>query len=398
MSAEKDSKVLFDAAQFEHDIKAARDATKPSQAEEDKHLAKLENWTTFLGVGGLLLAMQGAISPTSMVMVGFYWYAKFAIIAHHSLHGGWGVKRRGWFGQGVYRRIVDWLDWIFPTAWIVEHNKTHHYYLNEDLDPDFVERNTEEIRVLGLPKWVLYAVVAVDALLWKWGYYASNTLKLLHADKPGAPSKENFKDAITMIQLIFRLHDPWHRALAFDLVKILAPKLLINFVAIPMLAGVLHQTSYGMLPWCWFTLINIVGAEAFTNMHAFATIVTNHAGGDMWHFTGSCKADSAEFILRATLGSTAYPAGNDFIDYFHGYLNYQCEHHAFPALSPLHYQRLHPHFFRICAEHGVPTVKENIIVRTMKTAEVMVGNAKHKRIIGQACDQPELWNLKAKAA
>jgi len=201
-----------------------------------------------------------------------------------------------------------------------------------------------------------------------------------------------------MIQLIFRLYDPWHRALAFDLVKILAPKLLINFVAIPMLAGVLHQTSYGMLPWCWFTLINIVGAEAFTNMHAFATIVTNHAGGDMWHFTGSCKADSAEFILRATLGSTAYPAGNDFIDYFHGYLNYQCEHHAFPALSPLHYQRLHPHFFRICAEHGVPTVKENIIVRTMKTAEVMVGNAKHKRIIGQACDQPELWNLKAKAA
>lgn len=392
--AQKEATCCFDAAEFEKDLKAARDASRPSPAEEENHLARLELWTTLLGLAGLVLAVRGTISPIAMVLLGYYKYGKFAILAHHSLHGGWGLARRGWFAHGLYRRVVDWLDWIFPMAWIVEHNKVHHYYLNEDEDPDFVERNTAAVQDYDIPLFAKYAIVAVQAVIWKWWYYASNTLKTLHAHKPGAPSKELMDDAITMNTLVYKLFDPWHRVVAFDFAfRVMGPTFLLNFVCIPVLAGVL-QGRGGMLPFCWLTWINIAGAEAVTNVHAFCTIVTNHAGSDLWHFTGSCKADTAEFYIRAILGSSAYPAGNDFIDYFHGYLNYQCEHHAFPSISPLHCQRLHPLFKGVCAKHGVPYVQENIITRTRKTADIIVGTAKHKRLVGQCIDQPEMWMVK----
>jgi fatty acid desaturase len=276
-------------------------------------------------------------------------------------------------------------------AWIIEHNKVHHYYLNEDADPDYVQRNTEAIHEYDISLQAKYAIVAVQSVIWKWWYYASNTLKTMHADKPGAPSKAELHDAITMNTLVYKLNDPWYRGLAKDFAYIMAPNFLITFVGIPMLGGV-FRWNFSLIPFCWITLINVLGAEAITNVHAFCTIVTNHAGSDLWSWNApKAMPDTAEFYLRATMGSVAYPAGNDFVDYFHGYLNYQCEHHAFPSISPLHYQRLHPLFKKVCAKHGVPYIQENIVARTKKTADIIAGVAKHKHMVGNCVDQPEVW-------
>lgn len=391
----KDAPPNFDPDKFAKDLKAARDVTKPSEREDAEHMRTIEKWTAILLLVGLCLGCRGVLSPVAMIILGYYKYAQFAILAHHSLHGGWGDRRRGWYANGMYRRVTDWLDWIFPLAWVVEHNKIHHYYLNEDADPDFVERNTEMVQAWEGPLGVKYMSTVVMAVGWKWYYYASNTLKLLHADKPGAPSKTNLEKHISVLGLFLGAvtGDPWYQGLAMDfLFRVVGPPLLLHFMAIPALAGLVHGThALGAIPFCWYTFANIVGAEVITNVHAFCTIVTNHAGADLWHFDGSCKADTAEFFLRAVLGSTAYHAGSDLVDYFHGYLNYQSEHHAFPTLSPLHYQRLHPHFKRVCADHGVPYVQEPVWVRTKKTADVIVGVAKHKRLKGNATEQPELW-------
>eukprot|EP00928_Gymnodinium_smaydae_P097447 TRINITY_DN8831_c0_g2_i2.p1 TRINITY_DN8831_c0_g2~~TRINITY_DN8831_c0_g2_i2.p1 ORF type:complete len:342 (-),score=47.12 TRINITY_DN8831_c0_g2_i2:184-1209(-) len=324
-------------------------------------------------------------------------YAKFAILAHHSLHGGWGRSRRGWFANGAYRRVIDWLDWIFPAAWIMEHNKIHHYRLNEDADPDYVQRNTIPIQEGDYSMLQKYLMVFVNMLTWKWSYYASNTLKTLHADQPGAPSKAEMDEAITLPFLIKMAlqGNPWYRALAMDFFgRVMALPFVMHFVAIPVIAGC-FSGDFTSVPFCWTTFANVVGAELITNVHVFCTIVTNHAGADLWWFQDPCKADSPEFFLRAVLGSTAYPAGNDLIDYYHGYLNYQGEHHAFPDLSPLHYQRLHPRFKTVCEEFGVPYVQENIVTRSMKTIDIIVGKGKHKCLYGQAVDQPELWAVSA---
>eukprot|EP00928_Gymnodinium_smaydae_P059400 TRINITY_DN4271_c0_g1_i1.p1 TRINITY_DN4271_c0_g1~~TRINITY_DN4271_c0_g1_i1.p1 ORF type:complete len:403 (-),score=98.64 TRINITY_DN4271_c0_g1_i1:327-1535(-) len=395
MSATAAKEPSFNAEDFGKRLKAVREETRPTKEEEERHLAKLELWTTTLGVVGLVFAVRGQISFLAMLALGFYKYAKFAILAHHSLHGGWGRSRRGWYANGVYRRVVDWMDWIFPAAWIMEHNKIHHYRLNEDADPDYVQRNTTSIQESdeSMPKKYLW--VFLNMLTWKWAYYASNTLKTLHADEKGVPAKAEFDEPLTMPWVLKMAiqGDPWYRALAMDFIgRVMALPFLIYFVAIPVLAGCLSG-NFESFPFCWAAFINVAFAEMITNVHAFCTIVTNHAGSDLWWFQDACKADSPEFFLRAVLGSSAYPAGNDFVDYYHGYLNYQGEHHAFPDLSPLHYQRLHPRFKQVCADFGVPYVQENIVKRSLKTIDIIVGKSKHKCLYGQAVDQPAMWSV-----
>ena len=45
---------------------------------------------------------------------------------------GKGEYNRFRFGVGsLYRRCVDWLDWMLVEAWNVEHNNLHHYCLGE---------------------------------------------------------------------------------------------------------------------------------------------------------------------------------------------------------------------------------------------------------------------------
>lgn len=398
----KDPVETFDSVAFGDELRAARDATKPTEDEEQKHLSGLELFTTLLGLLGLLLAMRGVVSPLAMLAIGYYKYAKFAILAHHSLHGGWGLSRRGSYALGAYRRTIDWLDWIFPQAWIVEHNKCHHYHLNEIEDPDYVERNLDYLRTREWPMAAKLAFTAFTMFTWKWFYYASNTLKLLHKQNKDAPSG---LDAIMMtvttaLDGAFKGSE-WYRSLSVDLFfRVLGPPALMHFLALPMAAGVLQRLLgsdvgvLGGLPFCWAALINSFGAEFITNTHAFCTIVTNHAGSDLWGFEDTCGTDTPEFYLRSVLGSSAYHAGTNAIDFFHGYLNYQGEHHAFPNLSPLHYQRLHPHFKRVCAQHGVPYVQEPVWTRTRKTVEIMVGSTCQPSMKGQACDQPELWKIK----
>jgi len=399
VEADGATKTIFDADGFERDIKQARDSTKPSEDEEVAHLAKLELWTTILGVVGLPLMLRGVVSPLAMICLGYYRYAKFAILAHHNLHGGYGTRRRGWYAQGFYRRMIDWLDWILPEAWIVEHNKEHHYKLNEDEDPDYVQRNTELVRMF--PTWPLrYFFVFFNAVVWKWAYYASNTLKLLHKDRKGAPAKKVLDRPFTLIEIVIQMGKcrtwsnlAWFFVYVPDFIfRCMGPPLVMNFVVIPMIAFGLARLTGGDA-WNAFAMaiVNFMGAEMVNNVHSFATIATNHSGEDLWHFQEPCKADCAEFYLRAILGSSAYHAGTDAIDYFHGFLNYQGEHHAFPSLSPLHYQRLHPKFKAVCAKYGVPYVQEPVWTRVRKTADIATGATKHKEMPGQACHHPELF-------
>jgi len=388
---------LFDATAFEKDIRGARDETAPTEEAERKHWNKMRMWTAVIGLAGLALAVRGVVSPTAMILIGVYKFVNFAIIAHHSLHGAWGSRVRGTFAKNIYRRVVDWLDWICPAAWNIEHNKAHHYHLNEDADPDFVQRNTALIRTFPT-KVLRYLLVALNMTSWKWGYYASNTLKLLHQGRPGAPSKEQFELPLSLFDLAANLicfrNFRWHFLLTVDLVfRVMGPNLLVNLL-VPTVGGVVTSVAGGD-GWKVFNyaLLNLAGAEVFTNVHAFSTIVTNHAGADLWHFKDSCLTDTAEFYLRAVLGSAAYHAGSDPVDYLHGFLNYQAEHHAFPALTPLHYQRLHPRFKAVCAKHGVPYIQEPVWVRVRKTVDVIVGDGVHKELKGQATEQPEFWSV-----
>merc|ERR1740138_1747874 len=125
----------------------------------------------------------------------------------------------------------------------------------------------------------------------------------------------------------------------------------------------------------------MVLAEAFTNIHSFLVIATNHVGDDIYRFETTCKPKSDEFYLRAIIGSANFRTGSDSStqftadcnDFFHGWLNYQIEHHMFDDMTMLQYQKVAPKVRAICEKHGVPYVQENVFKRFGQLTDVMVG-------------------------
>ena len=49
------------------------------------------------------------------------------------------------------------------------------------------------------------------------------------------------------------------------------------------------------------------------------------------------------------------------------------EHHCYPQLSMLSYQKAAPQLRAICEKHNVPYVQQNVFRRLVKTANIMVG-------------------------
>jgi fatty acid desaturase len=57
----------------------------------------------------------------------------------------------------------------------------------------------------------------------------------------------------------------------------------------------------------------------------------------------------------------------------------QVEHHCWPTLSMLSYQKAAPELRTICERHGVPYTQESVWVRLVRTVEIMVGTESMRR-------------------
>mmetsp|Transcript_14508 Transcript_14508/g.29398 ORF Transcript_14508/g.29398 Transcript_14508/m.29398 type:complete len:244 (-) Transcript_14508:220-951(-) len=215
-------------------------------------------------------------------------------------------------------------------------------------------------------------------MTWKWFYYAPNTykeLKLARMRKEGKHIPEEIKpeEPITIKDCL--VGQNYFYSL-FELVTVvLAPYLLIHFFLTPLpWLAVGDYMGVGSTMY-WNAVKNLFLAELLTNVHGFIAVVTNHAGDDMYRFRRACRPFSGSFYLRQVLASVDYQMGTDLVDFMHGWLNYQIEHHMWPQLSMLSYQKSAPLVQEICQRYGVPYVKHNVFWRLKKTVDIMVGNA-----------------------
>jgi len=151
--------------------------------------------------------------------------------------------------------------------------------------------------------------------------------------------------------------------------KVIGPYLLIHFFVMPLPCLLLGTGAY------MNALANLFLAEILTNIHSFIVIASNHAGHDMYKFDRGCIPNSATFYMRQVVSSVNFKTGGDLNDALHGYLNYQIEHHVWPNLSALSYQRGQPELKAICEKYGVPYIQESVWVRLKKTVDIMVGLA-----------------------
>jgi len=364
------------------------------------HLNKIVRWRNIAAVIGLGTVWMTP-NPITAVALSTWSYASWTMIAHHTCHGGYNKcnssssskgKRKSrftsrGFGLGLQNRFIDWLDWMLPEAWNIEHNRLHHYRLNEEKgDPDLVQRNFKSIRDnTKLPYFVKYGITAMLSTIWKWYYYAPNTYKELKVNewrKSGKKLPVGFDpdEAVTILALFKPSNkNTLHQIFNFgDVIKdVLGPLLFGRYVIIPaVLFGVGSAIGSGLglgRVLATNAIINLLVGELLTNIHSFATIVTNHSGEDMYTFDDAVIPKTGSFYVRQVVGSVNYNAGNDLIDFSHGFLNYQIEHHVWPHLSMLQYQRGAPQLKAICQKHGVPYVQENVFERVRKTLDVAVG-------------------------
>merc|ERR1712118_337490 len=126
-------------------------------------------------------------------------------------------------------------------------------------------------------------------------------------------------------------------------------------------------------------------------------VVTNHAGDDLYRFEGHAIARSPSFYLRQIVSSVNFTTGGaeggfvaDAIDFCHGWLNYQIEHHLWPDLSMRSYQKAQPLVRALCKKHGVPYVQHSVFYRLHKTVEIIVGNSSMRKFPARYHHAPDI--------
>ncbi len=377
----------IDKEQLKEDIEAIKATIGTPSQEDFEHLLKMERWGrmfTFSGYGVIVLLVT---LPLFTTVSGFLFWTlaivaallistgnvgRWANVTHPILHGAYDkvpnvplhYTRKG-FAKGS-RRYIDWLDWIEPKAWSYEHNIMHHYHLGEKDDPDNVELNTQWIVQSKMPMWVRYILIYAFAATWKFTYYAPNTLRVL------ANKKLKEEDKIEIEALNWSPKDPLGLELWMDNIL---PYFIIKFIVIPALF-----IPFGVSA-VFTALLVVVLAEIFTNLHSFLVIVPNHSAEDIYMFNKPSKGEG-EFYLRQIMGSVNYNTGSNLIDFMHGWLNYQVEHHLFPNLPLSQYQKMQPIVKEICKKHNLEYRQESVFKRIKMTIELMVGKTKLLRVDG----------------
>jgi len=375
----------FDVDAFTNEIKNLGKKLENEQGEADvRHLNKMIAWSNMCAFVGLVTMGLG-VNIVSIVALSTWTFTRWTMIAHHVCHGGYDkchpVKTR-WnrfkFAVGsVWRRVCDWLDWMMPEAWNVEHNNRHHYCLGERDDPDLVEENAGFLREKNTPLFLKYIALVFNVTTWKWFYYAPNTykeLKLAYLRRRGKPIPEGVKpeDAVTMLSILggsCPFYSLWEL-----ITVVFAPFAIIHFIVLP-LPYIAIGRIVGNEDMFFNAVMNLLLAELFTNVHGFVAVVPNHAGDDMYRFHHGCKPFSGSFFVRQVISSVDFQTGSDICDFLHGYLNYQIEHHLWPNLSMLSYKKSQPLVKEICGKYGIPYVQENVFLRTKKTIDIMLGHS-----------------------
>lgn len=363
----------FDLESFGREVNDLGEQLKAEQGQEDqKHLKKMIWWSRICAAVGLGTMWMGP-NPLSIIALSLWTHSAWAMIGHHVCHGGYNrtdasgrYSSRGFALGSVWRRLQDWFDWMLPEAWSIEHNQLHHYRLSEDDDPDLLERNAEVWK--GIQR---YTMPFLSMFVWKWAYYAPNTykeLKVLEMRNKKIPLPAGFdpQAPITMDEIVMGkakgVFSVWE---LFS--KVIGPYFLFRFFILPAPLALINPAFYTS------AVINLFAAELLANLHGFVVIVPNHSGSDLYRFARSCKPKSPTFYLRAIISSANFSTGGNLNDFMHGWLNYQIEHHCWPDLSMLSYQKGQPRLKKLCEKYGVPYVQENVFVRLKKTLQIAMG-------------------------
>ncbi len=348
--------------------------------DDYKHLRKIEFFGRLFTFMGYATAWV-PFNFFSALFIGIGNFARWAMVTHHVSHKGYdkidGIPKRyhSKFFAKSYRRYIDWFDWILPAAWDYEHNILHHYRTGEIEDPDLIEYSVEMIRKSNQPILLKYSLLVFFAMTWKFTYYTPSTL--LELQRKRIRDNEKFTESEKSLELkkipnilaLFFLKNKYSLEVW---IRCILPYISIRFGIIPACFLLISPEAY-----VW-VLIESILAEIFANVHSFIMIAPNHAGSDIYRFDTKYKT-KAEFCFRQIIGTANYSTGNEVINFLHGYLNYQIEHHIWPELPMLKYKEYQARVQALCGKYNIPYKKENVFLRLRKMSKIFTGGESMKR-------------------
>lgn len=367
------SKWAADIRQIRENI-TADETIKPRAFQ---HLQDIIAFNNVLFYTGFFFSFLDASYVFPWVMMGLSMSSHWTTVSHHVSHGGYADADKKYnrftYGVKLRRRLIDWADYILPEAWSCEHNIYHHYMLNESTDPDNVQHNLAILRALNVPRVVKYVIIVFFALTWRLFYYSPNSYKYYKASNLKYTMKPEDYKQMTLAGAVTNEWPSWINKVEY-FTLVLFPVFLYRTICFaPVYIAHAYFPDIFTAAHLRNVAVNYIIADLFCNVHTFAIIVPNHAGSDMYLYSTPVTAKSDEWLLRQCISSANYTAGNNFIDYLQGWLNYQIEHHLFPDLSAYEYQRIHHQVRDVCEHHSVPYVSENVFVRLWKTVKIMTG-------------------------
>ncbi len=359
------------------DLRTRLDADRG--AADFSHLQKMARIGRLSFFAGLATAAI-AVNPISIFLLSLAAFIRWTMVTHHVSHRGYDripniperYTSRG-FAKG-WRRFIDWFDWMHPEAWNQEHNVFHHYYTSEVEDPDVVEFNVAKIRDWRAPQFVKTLFLILLACTWKFSYYAPSTLRVWQRVRGFRSNESAARGKLRSVMPRDPAQDspyallflPYNAAGREFWLRCLLPYGLTRFVLLPLLFWPLGKAAVLTV------LVNLLLAEVLTNLHSFLVITTNHAGDDLYRFTEPIR-DRDEFYVRQVISATNFRTGGDVNDLLHGWLNYQIEHHIWPDMTMLQYQKAQPQVKALCEKYNVPYVQQSVWLRLAQLWRIVVG-------------------------
>ncbi len=348
---------------FEELERLGREHRRAAGDADLAHLKKIERWGIVGATAGMATSWMPP-NPITAALIAQGQSARF-LMMHHISHKAYdnlpGVPKRltsKFFARGG-RRAVDWLDWIPPDAWHVEHDHAHHYHLGEESDPDVLDRNTEALRDAGHSPRTIQAIIALFACAWTLVYYGPRTVAVLQRKREKA-SVEGLPTSVEMLDpRSAQGRETWRRSVL--------PNGILRFAALPLMALPFGRRRARNV------LLNLLVAEVMRNLHTFLVITPSHTASDLRRFDEPAKG-RREFLVRQIVGSANYNVGNDPFDFAHMWLNYQIEHHVWPDLTMLQYREVQPKLVALCEEFDMPYIQESVWERLAKTMRVLDGS------------------------
>lgn len=335
------------------------------------HLRKTERWGRLCTLVGYATAWIFP-NPLSAALLGLGMTVRF-VVMHFVGHGAYdrvpGVPERyrsTRFARG-WRRFVDWLDWIDPESWKVEHNHIHHHTVGQDDDPDLMEEHMQFLRRSRLPMPLRYAAILFMASTWRLIYNAPMSQRILRHRREGRmPERRYWPRPSHFLDLRQgEVRELWWRCLL--------PNGLVRYILLPALF--LPLGTWAVLS----VLVNTVLGEIFSSLHIFVVLAPNHCAEDLYRFDGPPK-DRREARLRQVVGTANYRCGGELNDFLHLWLNYHIEHHLWPNLPMTAYRRIQPRVRQVCETFGVPYVQQGLWQRFRKTMAISVGRSSMPRL------------------